>query len=369
MRPEVAIRNLRAVDDRVLASAQPPAAAWPGMVAAGVKLVVDLRTGRFDDPRLDDGEALAALGIRYENVPIVDGRAPEPAEGDRLAAILANGSGIALVHCGAGVGRTACAVAVHRRVRGDQPRLREAVVAGLPTIAQLWFVARGSVPVPVRVVSRVLDAPRRLWSILRARRRPTSPAGAVRRAAVVGTSGSGKTTFAGALAAGLGVPHVQLDALYHQPGWTALPDEEFQAIVREAVAGDGWVVDGNYSMVRPLVWAPADTVVWLDYSRWTIMRRLVPRTVRRLATRTELWNGNRERWRDAVSRDPQRSILRWAWTTFDDDRQRYEAAGRDLAFAHARFVRLQSPAQARAWLATFSAPTPVRERCPARPDR
>src|SRR6266571_7794353 len=81
----------------------------------------------------------------------------------------------------------------------------------------------------------------------------------VRRVSVVGSSGSGKSTLASELAARLHVPHVELDAIFHQPGWTPLPEEEFTAAVAAAVAADGWVVDGNYSAVRPLVWARADT--------------------------------------------------------------------------------------------------------------
>ena len=63
----------------------------------------------------------------------------------------------------------------------------------------------------------------------------------------------------------------------------------------EVVAGDGWVVDGNYSVVRDLVWDRADTVVWLDLPRLVVVRRITTRSIRRVVWREELWNGNRER--------------------------------------------------------------------------
>ena len=88
--------------------------------------------------------------------------------------------------------------------------------------------------------------------------------GVVRRVSVVGNSGSGKSTLASALAEHLEVPWIELDSIYHQPGWIPLPAPDFRARVEAAAAGDAWVIDGNYTAVRDLVWARADTVVWLD---------------------------------------------------------------------------------------------------------
>jgi adenylate kinase family enzyme len=117
----------------------------------------------------------------------------------------------------------------------------------------------------------------------------------VRRVSVVGVSGSGKSTFGRELAARLAVPYAELDAIFHQPEWTPLPEEQFRRRVAAIAAGDGWVIDGNYSAVQPLVWERADTVVWLDPPRRTVMRRIIWRTIRRVASRAELWNGNRSR--------------------------------------------------------------------------
>jgi adenylate kinase family enzyme len=162
----------------------------------------------------------------------------------------------------------------------------------------------------------------------------------VRRVSVVGNSGSGKTTLARAIAAGLGVPHLELDAVFHQPGWQPLETGLFRARVAEFVAADGWVVDGNYSAVQDLVWQRADTVVWLDPPRRQVMRQLLGRTLRRMATRQELWNGNTEPWRNLTTLDPERSILAWAWTRHSTYAQRYRAAAQDPANAHLRFVRV-----------------------------
>ena len=122
------------------------------------------------------------------------------------------------------------------------------------------------------------------------------PSRFVRRISVVGASGVGKSTVARQLASSLGVPFVELDAIDHQPGWAPLAAEEFRLQVAQLAAGDSWVIDGNYSVVRPVVWARADTVVWLDLPRRVVMRQVIGRTLRRVIFRTELWNRNRERW-------------------------------------------------------------------------
>lgn len=128
---------------------------------------------------------------------------------------------------------------------------------------------------------------------------------------VVGNSGSGKTTLARKVAARLGVPHVELDSINHQPGWQSLDPEEFRRTVAERCSGPSWVVCGNYAgVVGELLWTLADTVVWIDLPRRTVMRQIVGRTLRRVLTREELWNGNREPWSNLWSWDPERNVIR-----------------------------------------------------------
>jgi adenylate kinase family enzyme len=164
----------------------------------------------------------------------------------------------------------------------------------------------------------------------------------VRRVSVVGNSGSGKSTVARELAGILGVPHLELDGVFHQPDWVPLPEDEFRRVVGVAAAGAGWVMDGNYSVVRPIVWARADTVVWLDLPRRTVMRQVVWRTLRRAVTRQELWNGNREPLRNFLTWEPEESVISWAWHNHAKYRDRYAAAAADPANAHLTFIRLTS---------------------------
>ena len=137
---------------------------------------------------------------------------------------------------------------------------------------------------------------------------------AVQRIAVIGTSGSGKTSLARRLAAELDAPHLELDAVFHQAGWTPLPDDDFRAEVTAFCAGDRWVTCGKYAVVRDLLFARADTIVCLDHGRLRQTLRVARRTARRGVRREELWNGNRESLRALWPfQDAEASIVRWAW--------------------------------------------------------
>jgi adenylate kinase family enzyme len=183
---------------------------------------------------------------------------------------------------------------------------------------------------------------------------PVNPA-PLRRVSVVGTSGAGKSTLSRALAGALGADFLELDSVYHQPGWVPLPREEFRRRVGDAVAGERWVIDGNYtSNVKDLVWARADTVVWLDLPKRTVMGRIIWRSFQRAARRVELWNGNRERWRNLFSVDKEESVIAWAWQTHAATRAKLEAAMADPQNDHLRFVRLTRPAEVRRFLASVS---------------
>ena len=135
-----------------------------------------------------------------------------------------------------------------------------------------------------------------------------------RRIAVYGQTGSGKSTLARELADRLGLPVIELDALFHRPNWEQPPEDEFRAKVLAELdeSADGWVCDGNYSMVREIVLSRVDTIVRLRLPWRVSFWRLLKRTITRARTKDSLWGTNYESWRMGfLSKD---SILLWSIT-------------------------------------------------------
>ncbi|MFN2626302.1 MAG: hypothetical protein ABR520_09495 [Mycobacteriales bacterium] len=167
------------------------------------------------------------------------------------------------------------------------------------------------------------------------------------RVAVVGVSAAGKSTVARTLAARLRVPHVELDALWHDAGWTNPSEDEFRTRVTARLVDDEWVCDGNYAAVRDLVWSRATAVVWLDYARWVGPARAIRRTGRRIVSREVLWNDNREQWQTVLSAEHP---IWWSWSKHPSTRILYGEMFADPKHATRQLVRLRTPGETRRWL-------------------
>ena len=174
-----------------------------------------------------------------------------------------------------------------------------------------------------------------------------------RRIAVIGNSGTGKSTLARTLSARLGIPHVELDALNWRPGWIGLSTadrDSWRASVAEAIVGDAWITDGNYSRdAQPRILARATDVIWLDYSRLVIMPRVIRRSFLRAIDGEELWpgTGNREtfaRWLD------KEHPIRWTWDTYRSGRDKREALFESETLTHLRKHRFRAPRDTKRWL-------------------
>ena len=85
------------------------------------------------------------------------------------------------------------------------------------------------------------------------------------RIMIIGCPGSGKSTFARALAAKTGLPLHYLDMMYWNPDRTTKPKEEFRAALRETVSLPEWIIDGNYGSTLEIRMEACDTVIFLDY--------------------------------------------------------------------------------------------------------
>ena len=167
------------------------------------------------------------------------------------------------------------------------------------------------------------------------------------RISVVGTSGAGKTTAAAQIARRLRLPHIELDAWYHGPHWTPTPPAEFRRKVTALVTQDRWVIDGNYGIVRDLIWQRATSVVWIDPPLPVIMAQVIWRSLTRGLSGQELWNGNRERvsaWLDADH------PIRWAWATHAHRQAEF------LAAMGPHWKRLRSRREIVVWLQSLPPP-------------
>jgi adenylate kinase family enzyme len=178
------------------------------------------------------------------------------------------------------------------------------------------------------------------------------------RIVVTGTSGAGKTTLARLLAVRLALPHIELDAINWQPVWRDLvrhDPPEFVRRVSEATLAACWVADGNYGPVRDMLWRRATHLVWLDYERPVIMRRVIARSLYRVVMRTELWpgTGNRERWWFLLHGSHP---IRWAWSTWHRRRSEMEQRLAQPEFAHLVVSRLRHPKEARRLVEALSGP-------------
>lgn len=179
------------------------------------------------------------------------------------------------------------------------------------------------------------------------------------RVVVIGSSGSGKSTFARALSRALDLPHTELDALNRQPGWRDLakhePDEFFRRIA-EAAAGEAWVMDGNYTKSKDAHWPRATHFVWMDPPRSTVMRQVIWRSLTRAVTKRELWpgSGNKELFRKWLEREHP---IRWAWDNYAMIRDRYAAWFADGTYEGRPVYRVTNRRESRELIATLAAKT------------
>ena len=171
--------------------------------------------------------------------------------------------------------------------------------------------------------------------------------GTCMRVAVVGSAGSGKTTLAETLS-GIGqLHHSELDVLRYERDWEPVADQLFRNRVDAICRTNAWIIDGNYAVVRDLILARAQLVVWLDYSLPMVLWRLLRRTVLRLIRREEIGQGNRESLARIFGR---RSILLWTVRSHSPLRTEYERALIVRARPGQYVKRLRTPKATASWV-------------------
>jgi adenylate kinase family enzyme len=162
---------------------------------------------------------------------------------------------------------------------------------------------------------------------------------------VIGTTGSGKTTFAKKLAETLSIPFIELDALFWEPNWQMPEDGELFNRLESALEGSHWVLDGNYTRTLPIKWERVNTVIWLDFSFLRTFYQSISRAISRLFSKQELWpgTGNRETLIKLFSKE---SIVLWMVRTHGRNRKKITGFMNSPEYTQINFIQIRSPKHA-----------------------
>jgi adenylate kinase family enzyme len=171
---------------------------------------------------------------------------------------------------------------------------------------------------------------------------------------VVGSSASGKSTFARSLANALGIPYIEMDQIFWEPNWTQPTDEIFFNRLVDALNANSWVLDGNYNRTREIKWRTVQTVIWLDYSFTRTLYQSLKRSFIRALSRKELWpgTGNKESFSRALF--SKESVILWMISNYSRVRKRYQADMQNPKYSHIQFIRISSPIEARSFIKFLS---------------
>jgi adenylate kinase family enzyme len=166
----------------------------------------------------------------------------------------------------------------------------------------------------------------------------------MQRVLIIGSPGAGKSTLSHALAARTELPLYHMDKIHWLPGWIERNRDEALAEVKQVLAQDRWIIDGNYGSTLPIRIQRADTVVWLDYPTWRCLGRVLKRWWQhRGQTRPDMTEGCPER----LDLEFLRYVLmfRSGW---------HRRNGQILAGFSGQVVRFQHPREAEQWLSGLS---------------
>jgi len=128
----------------------------------------------------------------------------------------------------------------------------------------------------------------------------------MKKVLVIGSGGSGKSTFSRRLGDAVGIDVIHLDQLYWRPNWVEPPKEEWEETVATLIKGESWIMDGNYGGTRTMRLNACDTVIFLDIPRTTCVFRVLKRNWQyRGQTRPEMAVGCSEKF--------NLEFLLWVW--------------------------------------------------------
>lgn len=149
----------------------------------------------------------------------------------------------------------------------------------------------------------------------------------------------------------LGIKLVGLDTLSWLPDWEARDHQDLRELVLSEVEDDNWVVDGNYTHLRDIIWLRANCIIWLNYHFSLVLYRSLRRTVTRIFTKEELFTGCYETFSQSFfSKD---SIIWWVITTWGSKRRKYRIIYDNPITYNFYPIELKSPKETEDFLRAF----------------
>ncbi len=161
------------------------------------------------------------------------------------------------------------------------------------------------------------------------------------RVLIIGCTAAGKSTLARKLSKTLDSTYIELDSLYWSDGWTPVSKDDFTRELKRRIRSDRWVIDGNYSHARDILWPEATLVIWLNYSFLLVFARLLQRTCKRILTNEILYNGNRESLRRSFL--SKHSIFWYLIRTYHLRRRQYRTLFDAMPFSNIYKIEVTHP--------------------------
>lgn len=172
------------------------------------------------------------------------------------------------------------------------------------------------------------------------------------RIMVVGTSATGKSTFARALAERKNLSYIELDDFFWQDNWQQTDKVKFQQRVLNRIQSTsaGYIVDGNYSTIQALLWSELDIVIWLDFPFHINLSRSIRRAITRVVTQDRLWSNsnNTENLAQLFSKD---SIVIWMMKTYWKNKKKYSHLIQKQS--QIKWIRVRTPEELKHLLHSF----------------
>lgn len=170
---------------------------------------------------------------------------------------------------------------------------------------------------------------------------------------VIGTTSSGKSTLAKALADKIHARLIDLDELHWEPNWVEAPLKVFRERVESATNSGVWVAAGNYHVVRDITWRKASAIIWLDYPFHIVFWRLFTRTIRRSVMKEKLFSGNVESFWTHMRLWSEESLFHWLFKTYWRRKRETPLLLSTPEHGHLNLFHFKYPREAEEWLATL----------------